>query len=98
MKKYKLYYATEENCFEGEKIGEFKTLQEAISCMRENMKDDMDEKDIPTFEYIQFEKQLNVDICENANGYNVIYIITTDGRKARSTIAEMRREIIGENF
>jgi len=97
MKKYKLYYATEENCFEGEKIGEFKTLQEAIACMRENMKDDMDEKDIPTFAHVVFEKQLSTYL-ENANGYDIVYIITTDGRRARSTIAEMRREIIGENF
>jgi len=98
MKNYKLYYATEENCFEGEKLGEFNSIQDAIACMRENIKDDVsDEIEIPTFELIEFEKQYE-HYFTNAQGYEVVYIITTDGRKARSTIAEMRREIIGENF
>ena len=98
MKKYKLYYATEENCFEGEKIGEFNTKAEAIACLRENIKDDVsNENEIPTFEFIEFESQYE-HYFTNASGYEVVYIITTDGRKARSTIAEMRREIIGENF
>ena len=98
MKKtnYKRYYATEENCFEGEKIGEFNNVTDAIKCMRENIADDVEEgEEVPDFDEEVIEGCIQyAHNMVNAQGYDIIYIITKDGRQARNYIARRRREII----
>ena len=93
-KNYKLYYATEENGYECEKIAEFNTPSEAIACMRDNIKDDVDiDEEIPTFEHINVENYYEHNFT-NANGYDVVYIITTADKEARDTIDCKRREMM----
>ena len=92
MKKYKLYYGTEENGFESEKFGEFKTASEAIKDMKEHIKENgiYDNGELPDVKESDVKDYFDYQLL-NANGYEVIYIITTDGRSARSTLAQLRR-------
>lgn len=73
MKKHNVYYATEENCFEGELIQSCGTIEEAKSVVAENLKDDIGD-----------EGRLNEAISEitekgwegiNDCGYEIIYVI-----------------------
>ena len=97
MKKisYKLYYGTEENCFEGEKLGVFSNVDELKECLSNNIADDV------TDNVMELTNQAimlgSVDFV-NEQGYEVIYIVTDDGRKARKELAEMRKECIEMNF
>lgn len=95
-KNYKLYYATEENCFEAEKIGEFKTFGEAKDCLIENIKDDVDADAV---EDAVADIEMHLNDCDtyyfvNQHEYECVYIITTDGRRARSEIAQYRNEML----
>ena len=40
MSKYYVYYGTEENAYEEEKLGEFETYEQAKNCVAENLADD----------------------------------------------------------
>ena len=97
MKKisYKLYYGTEENCFEGEKLGVFSNVDELKECLSNNITDDVTDNVMEMTN--QAIKMGSVHFI-NEQGYEVIYIVTDDGRKARKELAEMRRECIEMNF
>ena len=96
---FKLYFATEENRFEGEKIGEFATMDELRECLSNNIADDV-RSNVSVSDY----KKMIVELTDIAikegdvvfenkqTDYLVAYIVTTDGRKARKRIAEIRRE------
>lgn len=97
MKKmtYKLYYGTEENCFEGEKLGVFSNVDELKECLSNNIADDVTDNVMElTNEAIKYGSV----VFTNTQDYEVVYIVTDDGRKARKELAEMRRECIEMNF
>ena len=107
MKKtsYKIYFATEENCYEGEKLGVFTDMDEVRKTLISNIYDDCYKtsadvldilKDVNSFTDTAIKDGLVAFM--NVQGYDVIYIVTTDGRKARKQIAEMRKECIAINF
>ena len=102
MKKmtYKLYYGTEENCFEGEKLGVFSNVDELKECLSNNITDDVD-KNIDVSYVMGLTNQAVKNgsvVFINMYGYEVTYIVTDDGRKARKELAEMRKECIEINF
>lgn len=98
-KNIKLYYASEENCFEGELIGKFDTMEEVIPSLRANLSEDIDcEKSIEeNSAEIDSLIEDSEDCIEftNCHGYDVVYIVTTDGREARSYFSQLRREMLG---
>lgn len=100
-KNIKLYYATEENAFEGELIGKYATYEELIPSLRANLSDDINcEKSVEeNSEDIDalIEDSKDADFIEftNCHGYDVAYLVTTDGREARSYFAQLRREMLG---
>ena len=97
MKKtsYKLYYGTEENCFEGEKLGVFSDVEELKECLSNNIADDVADN---VMELTNQAIRVGSVGFINEQGYEVVYIVTDDGRKARKELAEMRRECIEMNF
>lgn len=96
-KNIKLYYATEENGFEGELIGKFATNEELIPSLRINLSDDVDcekseEENSAEIDALIEESDGCIEFT-NCHGYDVCYIVTTDGREARSYFAQLRREM-----
>ena len=89
-KKIKLYFATEENAFEGELLNKFNSVDDAVNEVKNYIKEDFAEES----EDVRNEALDNVDkygyTGEDAKGYVVIYFITEDGRKARSEFANYR--------
>lgn len=105
MKKtYKLYYGTEESCYECWKVGEYNTLEEAQDAMREHISMEIDYTGLTQakLEENLAEIMANADsdgvAFENPQGYEMIYIIGTDGRAIRSEMASYRRDYIALNF
>lgn len=104
MKNIKLYYATEENGFEGELIGKFATNKEVIDCLRENISDDVNPEKSIADNAKEIDNLVNDEVLhnihtdseaiiefENCHGYAVTYVVTTNGRSARSMFADLRR-------
>ena len=91
--KYKLYWGTEENCFECEKLGEFNTFQEGKNCILDNLKHDVssDELNIIGGE-INEEKE--VYCYMNEHEYEYVFVLTTNGRSGRKVISEMRKDAL----
>ena len=91
---YKVYYATEENCFEGEKLAENVSRDTAKEILDSNIVDDVEyggERDSLVAEVMSSGWVL----FENTHGYEVLYIVTTNGREARSIINGLRKNILG---
>ena len=103
MKKnnYKVYYATSENCFEGEKIADGISRETAIEILESNIADDIDYEGL-TQDELNAERDSIVAeamssgwvLFENSHKYEALYIVTTNGRDARRRINGFRREIL----
>lgn len=73
MDKYYVYYGTEENGYEEEKLGEFATYEQAKACVAENLADDFATesevaKAVSEIEETGYEG-------ENGAGYHILYLI-----------------------
>lgn len=106
MKKnnYKVYYATSENCFECEKIADGISRETAREILESNIADDIDYEGL-TQDELNAERDSIVAeamssgwvLFENSHEsheYEVLYIVTTNGRDARRRINGFRREIL----
>lgn len=103
-KNYKLYYATEENGYKGEKIVESPNIDTIKDVLENNIADDVDYEGLTHKKFLEYRDSLTKEgmssgfvVFQNANGYDVIYIVTTNGRDARKQIADYRREFM-QNF
>ena len=104
MKKnnYKVYYATSENCFEGEKLADGISRETAKEILESNIADDIDYEGLTQDKFNAERDSLVAEamlsgwvLFENSHEYEVLYIVTTDGRDARKIINGFRREILG---
>ena len=102
---YKVYYATEENCFEGECIARNVSRETAKEIVEMNIADDIDYDGLTQ---AKFESERDSLVGEamasgwvlfvNVHDYEVIYIVTTNGREARKIISGYRRELLDREF
>ena len=105
MKKennYKVYFATAENCFEGEKIADGVSRETAKEIVKDNIADDIDYEGLTQAKFIEERDGLVAEamasgwvLFENTHEYEVLYVVTTDGREARKLISGFRREMLG---
>lgn len=105
MKKennYKVYYATEENCFEGEKIADGVSRENAVEILQSNIADDIDYEGLTQDKFNEERDGLVAEamasgwvLFENSHEYEVLYIVTTNGREARKIISGFRKNILG---
>lgn len=99
---YKVYYATEENCFEGECIARNVSRETAKEIAEINIADDIDNEGLTQDKFIEERDSLVAEamasgwvLFQNVHEYEVLYIVTTNGREARSIIAGFRRNCLG---
>jgi uncharacterized FAD-dependent dehydrogenase len=97
--KYKLYYGTEENCFECEKLADNVSREEAIEILKANIAEDIEEEGMTQDKFeetlnelLEEEKEKGYVAFTNAQDYQVAYVVTEDGRKGRAIINEIRKE------
>ena len=100
METKKLYFATEENAYEGEKIGEFSNETELLNTLRECLSDDVDceksvEENKETIDSLLEDYEDGYIEFTNSHGYDVVYIITEDDEEAKREFDALRREMIG---
>lgn len=98
-KNIKLYYATEENAYEGELIGKYATNEELIPTLKVNLSDDINceksvEENLKDIDTLIEESEGYIEFT-NCHGYDVVYVVTTDGREARSLFANLRKQMLG---
>ena len=98
-KNIKLYYATEENAYEGELIGKYATNEELIPTLKVNLSDDINceksvEENLKDIDALIEESEGYIEFT-NCHGYDVVYVVATDGREARSLFANLRKQMLG---
>lgn len=73
MDKYYVYYGTEENAYEEEKLGEFETYEQAKNCVAENLADDFTSES----EIAKAVSEIGDTGYEGENGagYHILYLI-----------------------
>ena len=97
-KKIAVVYGTEENFYEGETIGTFETQEEALECVRGNIRDDLQNAG-----YEDDELDKLVEDCMGEDGgdtcgycdYRYVYYVGTDAEKR---MEELRDEQLREHF
>lgn len=96
MKKYYIYYGTEENAYEMEKFGP-KTLDEALDGLQE-WHDEVDEEfDREACKKVVEECGYDYEEMENAHDYHTIMGIAEEGNtEVEGYLNDLRNEFIGE--
>lgn len=96
MKKYYIYYGTEENAYEMDKFGP-KTLDEALDGLQE-WHDEVDEEfDREAWKTMLSERGYDYENMENAHDYHTIMGIAEEGNLGvECYLNDLRNEFIGE--
>ena len=95
MKKYYLYYGTEENAYEPEKFGP-KTLEEALDTMQEWFEENGDDFNRKLWEENISKNGYDYEETDNSQGYYTVMGIAMQGKcnKVRSILTDYRREML----
>ena len=97
MKKYNLYYGTEENAYEIDKHGPM-SLEEAIDNLQEWVDEEEDwELNREACKKVVVEDGYFYEEMDNAHGYRIITGIAEEGNtEVEDYLEELRNEFIGE--
>jgi hypothetical protein len=96
MKKYNLYYGTEENAYEIDKIGP-KSLSKALDTMQKWIEEEGEEFDRNACEKMLSERGYDYEDMENMRGYHIIIGIAEEGNsEVEDYLNDCRNVFIGE--
>ena len=97
-KKNAVVYGTEENFYESEVIGTFSTQEEAMQCVRDNIRDDLKNAGYEDNELDELVEDCvgddGGDTCDYCD-YRYVYYVETD---AEERMEELRNEQLHEHF
>ena len=97
MKKYNLYYGTEENAYEIEKSVEPISLNECLDTMQEWIEEEEEEFDRNAWEKMLSERDFDYEDMENLRGYHIVIGIAEEGNtEIEDYLNDCRREMIGD--